>query len=57
MIEVNGIGLCFFLVFVGGIDKYGGVGNGKWNIGRKRLGKFREFVKNEEKGINEEICY
>lgn len=57
MTEVNGIGPCSSLAFVGGTDKHGGVGNGKWNIGRKRPGKPRESAKNEEKGINEEICY
>lgn len=34
-----------------------GCGNGKWNIDGTRPGKPRESTKNEEKGINEKICY
>lgn len=56
MTEVNGIGPCSSLAFVGGTDRHGGVcANRKWNISRKRPGKPRESAKNEGKGINEKI--
>lgn len=57
MTEVNGIGPCSSLAFVGGTDRNGGGGNRKWNISRKRPGKPRESTKNEGKGITEKICY
>lgn len=57
MTEVNGIGPCSSLAFVGGTDRNEGGGNRKWNISRKRPGKPRESAKNEGKGITEKICY